>query len=118
MTHKVYMTDAMRKHIVDEHNKFRRIVANFVQASNMVEVVYDMKLEQVAQDYLYRNPTWKGHNYNMDRHYKAIGGIALGLGLGENWSGAPPKHATANWVGGYGHDSSCPEDQIFWSRNG
>jgi len=81
------MTQAMRDRILKDHNDKRRTATN---AANMIELRYDMALEQVAQNYLNRGCSGGfRHNPNRGCDYTARGGRNGGSGscgsVGENW---------------------------------
>jgi len=81
------MTQAMRDRILSDHNEKRRTATN---AANMIELRYDMVLEQVAQAYLGRGCAGGfQHNPNRGCDYTARGGRNGGTGacasVGENW---------------------------------
>lgn len=117
------MTAETRAFIVSEHNRLRRHAVgpggpDFVSpvtASNMREMVYDPKLECVAQAYI--NTIGSGqfvHNQNRSADYVACGGPG-GSSVGENWYSGDPQDlltggATRAWV-----DFVWP---IAWGGNG
>jgi hypothetical protein len=81
------MTQTMRNRILSDHNEKRRTATN---AANMIELQYDMVLEQVAQAYLNRGCAGGfQHNPNRGCDYTARGGTHGGTGtcasVGENW---------------------------------
>jgi len=81
------MTQAMRDRILSDHNTKRRQATN---AANMIELRYDMVLEQTAQAYLNRGCGGGfQHNPNRGCEYKSRGGQNGGTGscasVGENW---------------------------------
>jgi hypothetical protein len=106
------MTQTFRNNILRDHNDKRRTATN---AANMIELRYDMALEQVAQAYLQRGCAGGfQHNPNRGCQYTSFGGTNGGTGtcasVGENWySGAPDNQtgtdvaiggAVAQWTDG------------------
>merc|ERR1712166_1658594 len=110
------MTQAYRDATLTEHNQLRRTI---VQASDMIELTYDMQLEAVAQNYL--NSLGSGsfsHNSRATADYAALGGSGY---VGENWYSSSPTDAASKWCtfvwptswGGNG----CSEEQNFFATN-
>jgi hypothetical protein len=89
------MTQAMRDRILQDHNAKRRVS----NAANMIELRYDMVLEQVAQNYLARGCAGGfQHNPNRGCDYTSLGGTNGGTGscasVGENWYSGYPDNTT------------------------
>ena len=65
--------------VLDEHNRYRRMLQRAAstggqpRASNMVDMQWDDKLAQVAQNYADTCP--RGHNSQRSAQYKALGGM-------------------------------------------
>jgi len=107
------MTNDLRSKILDQHNYYRRTL---VSASNMVQLEYDMKLEQVAQAYLETQGSNYIHNAGRTADYAKLGGTGY---VGENWYSSSPTDAAEKWTvfvwpkswGGNG----CSEEQNYWA---
>lgn len=110
------MTQAFRDATLAEHNQLRRTI---VQASDMIELTYDMQLETVAQNYLNRLGSGSfSHNSRATADYAALGGSGY---VGENWYSSSPTDAASKWCtfvwptswGGNG----CSEEQNYFATN-
>ena len=115
------MTLAYRQTILEQHNKLR---STLVQASNMIKMTYDDKLETVAQNYLDKlkdgeNKAFE-HNSVATDDYNKLGENAKWVG--ENWYSGKPTDAAEKWTnfvwpvawGGTG----CSEEQNYYATYG
>merc|ERR1719197_258723 len=87
----------------------------------MVELTYDMKLEEVAQSFLesqakkHGNKRWHGHSRGRMWQYKALGGTGVSY-IGENAASGALQNAVGLWC--YGKMKGCTEEQAFWATKG
>jgi len=144
LTNKVQMTPKSRQAVLDSHNRIRR---TSIKSPRMIELEYDMNLEKVAQDFVEKNPKWRGHNSDCTAQYKDLVATTghkrpefMQIGedadktlshrlstsvvgyIGENWfSGAPAEAADAwclwKWES-TGTTPKCSEEQNYWASQG
>jgi len=114
------MTNALRQATLDNHNKMRR---ELVQSSNMIEMIWDSKLETVAQNFIESIPDdFKksdfSHNKARTEEYQNLGGNGY---VGENWFSGQPTEAAIYWTNftwpkAWGFND-CSEQQNYWAAH-
>jgi len=104
------LTVALRQQILDQHNSLR----GTFQAANMLQMEYDVLLEEVAQNYMNKLGSTFVHNPERSEDYQALGGSGY---VGENWFSGLPENATYEWVDGTNFGPSfnngCSEKEAY-----